>query len=500
MPPLLALHGISKSFGAIVANRDITLSLEHGEVLGVLGENGAGKSTLMNILSGLLQPDAGEIRFAGEAVRFASPRDALGRGIGMVHQRYMLVPTLSVTENIALGDDRAVPWRPRLRIAAQRIAKLGAELGLPIDPDAKVATLDVGSRQRVEILKALFRGVELLILDEPTTVLSETERAQLYAFIRRLKASGVTVILISHKLDDIFAVCDRVVVLRAGLVVDAAPLAGRSPEALVRSMIGEDLAARPPAAAAPGAVVLAVRDLAMRRDAGGLAFAGVSFERRAGEILGLCGVEGNGQYELAEAIAGLRPLAAGSIALDGRALTPGVAARERRRRGIRPVPHDRHASGMLERRPLSANFLLSHGFDPAFAGRIGLRRRAARGQLGEIARHYRLHAPAGDVAIAALSGGNQQKLVVGRELWGHARVLIAAHATRGLDVRTVAFLHDSLRRKRASGLAILLITADLAEAWEVADRIMVLAQGRLKGPVAMAETTVQQVGSWIAGR
>ncbi len=498
--PLLQLANISKNFGAIVANRDITLSLERGEVLGVLGENGAGKSTLMNILSGLLQPDEGEIRFEGEAARFASPRDALGRGIGMVHQQFMLVPALSVTENVALGDDRIVPWRPRMRDAAHRIAKLSAELGLPIDPDARIGDLDVGSRQRVEILKALFRGVKLLILDEPTTVLSETERTQLFAFIRRLEHSGVTVILISHKLDDIYAVCGRVVVLRAGSLVDAAPLAERGPEALVRSMIGEDLPARTPASADPGTAVLAVRELAVRRDAGSPAFAGVSFDLRAGEILALCGVEGNGQHELAEAIAGLRPLAGGTIALDDRALSAGTTAHERRRRGIRHVPHDRHASGMLERRPLSENFLLSHWFEAAFSGLFGLRRGAARKCVGDIAAHYRLAAPAGDAAVAALSGGNQQKLVVGRELWGDARVLIAAHATRGLDIRTVAFLHETLRSKRAAGLAILLITADLAEAWEVADRIMVLAQGRLRGPVTVADTTVQEVGAWIAGR
>ncbi len=495
---MLTLAGIGKRFGDLVALAGVDLTIDAGEVVGVLGENGAGKSTLMNIASGLLQPDEGEIRIDGVARRLSGPREAAAAGIGMVHQHYLLVATLTVAENIMLGDPRLKRWRPRLARHAAEIAALAQRIGLDVDPGARVDRLDMGGKQRVEIVKALHRGARVLILDEPTAVLSEVERTQLYGMIRALKAAGVGLVLISHKLDDIYEVCDRVLVLRAGRVVDSAPLAARSRADLVRSMVGEDIRPGPAKSGAAGATLLAVSDLAVRKDNGALAFAAASFDLRAGEILALAGVEGNGQEELAEALAGLRPILRGTVALDGRVLDRHADALRRRARGLRHVPHDRHRRGVLLARSLADNFLLSHWFERAFRRRGWIRRRRAAAEVADVVRDFDLRGSTG-AAIRALSGGNQQKLVVGRELWGEARVLIAAHPTRGLDVRTVAALQDRLVRRRNDGLAILLISADLAEIWQVADRVMVLSHGQLHGPVAIAETSTQQVGRWISG-
>jgi len=499
MPPLLALRGIGKRFGDLVALAGVDLEIGAGEVIGVLGENGAGKSTLMNIASGLLLPDDGDILVDGAKRRFEGPRDAAAAGIGMVHQHYLLVPTLTVTENVMLGDPRLSSWRTDLKRHGADIAALAARIGLPVDPAARIERIDIAGRQRVEIVKALHRGARILILDEPTAVLSERERADLYAVIRTLKREGVGVVLISHKLDDIYAVCDRVTVLRAGRVVDAAPLAERSREALVRAMIGEEIAVEIAKASTDGETVLAVRDLAVRRDNGTLAFTGASFELRAGEILALAGVEGNGQQELAEVLAGLRPAEAGTIAFNGKPLTGGVSPRRRRERGLRHVPHDRLHNAVLSRRSLADNFLLSHWFDRAFGRRGWIRRRPARAHAAAVARAFDLRGGGPGKPLGALSGGNQQKLVVGRELWGSPRVLIAAHPTRGLDVRTVAALQAKLVERRNAGLAILLISSDLGEIWQMADRVVVLAQGRMLGPVRPGETSLQQIGTWISG-
>jgi len=498
MAPLLSLKGIGKTFGELVALAGVDLEIGAGEVVGVLGENGAGKSTLMNIASGLLQPDEGEIRCGGAARRFDGPRDAASAGIGMVHQHYLLVPTLTAAENIMLGDPRLSPLRPRMAEHAAAIGALAHRIGLDIDPLERVDRLDMGGRQRVEIVKALFRGARVLILDEPTTVLSERERSQLYGVIRTLKAEGVGIVLISHKLDDIYEVCDRVLVLRAGRLVDQARLAERSRAELVRSMVGQDIAPGPAKSGGAGATVLTVEGLAVRKDNGALAFDGVSFELRAGEILALAGVEGNGQEELAETLAGLRRAERGRIAIDSRLLDRHATALRRRRTGVRHVPHDRHRRGVLAASSLADNFLLSHWFEPAFRRRGWLRRRRAKTELADIARAFDLRASAAG-ALHTLSGGNQQKLVVGRELWGSSRLLVAAHPTRGLDVRTVAALQDRLVRRRNEGLAILLISSDLAEIWQVADRVMVLSHGRLHGPVAVAESSTHQVGAWISG-
>ncbi len=498
MAPLLELNDIGKSFGDTVALAGVDLAIGAGEVVGVLGENGAGKSTLMNIASGLLQPDSGEIRVDGAAKHFSGPRDAAEAGIGMVHQHYLLVPTLTVTENIMLGDPRLDALRPRLAKHGAEIGALAGRIGLDVDPHERVDRLDMGGKQRVEIIKALHRGARVLILDEPTTVLSEREREQLYGVIRTLQAEGVAIILISHKLDDIYEVCDRVLVLRAGRVVDHAALSDRSRTELVRSMVGAEIETGPAKAGQAGDAVLSVSDLAVRKDNGAQAFSGVTFDLRAGEILALAGVEGNGQEELAEALTGLRHAENGSISIEGQALDRSATPLRRRRQGLRHVPHDRHRRGMLASRSLADNFLLTHWFDGRFRRRGWMRRGRARAEVETIVRDFDLRGDRG-ATIGALSGGNQQKLVVGREMWGAARILIAAHPTRGLDVRTVAALQDRLVRHRNEGLAILLISSDLAEIWQVADRVMVLTHGRLHGPVPVAEASTHQVGAWISG-
>jgi ABC-type uncharacterized transport system ATPase subunit len=499
--PLLELKGISKRFGSTIANETIDLSLNAGEVIGILGENGAGKSTLMNILTGVVTADVGEIRVNGRRLDGTAPRDAIRHGIGMVHQHFMLVPALTIAENVALGDDRLPRWRVPFKRVCAEVAALSAEIGMPLDPRARVADIGIGLRQRVEIIKALSRGARILILDEPTTVLTETERAQLYGMIRKLRAGGTAVILISHKLQDIYEVCDRVMVLRRGRVVDAAPIALRSAQDLIRHMIGEDppaLLNRTPQKS--GEVVISVRNLTVRRQSGLAAFENISFDLHAGEILALAGVEGNGQEELAEAIMGLRAAETGSIKFLGRMLDRRVSTCARRKLGLRHIPHDRLRSGVLPRQSLTENMLLSHWFDRAFNRAGWMDRVRVRERVAAIARAFDLSQQSPDASIAALSGGNQQKLVVGRELSGDLRALIAAHPTRGLDIRTVTFLHKQLASRCQEGIGVLLVSADLNEIWQIADRVMVLAHGRLLGPTHVTETNVTEVGSWMTGR
>ena len=496
--PALSLRSISKQYPGVLANDQVSLTLARGEVLGVLGENGAGKSTLMNIVSGLVAPDSGEIEIDGEPATFASPGDAIDRGIGMVHQHFMLVPTLTVAENVVLGDQRIKAGRLDLDAPSRRIREIGERIHLPVDPGAEVGSLDVGGRQRVEIVKALHRDARILILDEPTAVLSRPESAGLFAMIKALSAGGTSVILISHKLDDIFEVCDRVVVMRGGRVVGERVVAETSAEDLIRLMVGEDLAPPERAEHEAGDVLVAVSDVAVVRDNGAVAVEGASFEIRRGEILALAGVEGNGQRELVEAICGLRDPTHGAVA-HHLSDNGGSTVRQLRQAGVRHVPENRHESGILAGLPLTENLLLTHFFSPLF-NRLGwLKRTVARSSLSQIIDTFDIRATGTQVTVDTLSGGNQQKLVLARELAENPDVLIAAHPTRGLDVRTIAFVHRQLVERSGRGMAILLVSSDLAEIWQVADRVMVAAGGRIKGPVAVADTDIRQVGAWMAG-
>lgn len=499
--PALELRGIVKHFGDVVANEDVSLSLAHGQVIGILGENGAGKSTLMNIVSGLTTPDKGEILIDGRPVDLGSPRAAMAYGVGMVHQHFMLVPALTVVENVMLGQGRSGGLRlPTAKVAAE-ISRLGDEIGMRIDPHARISDLGVGDQQRVEIVRALLGDARILILDEPTTVLTNEERERLFEIVRQLRGQGRSVILISHKLDDIFAICDRVVVLRRGRVVDERAIGEATRDGLVEAMVGADLPHPEKRATGGGAAaVLQVEAIAATGRHGERVFENASFDLRAGEILALAGVEGNGQRELAEIVAGLRSPSEGSVRFLDVPLDRRTSPRHLRRRGLRHVPEDRLASGVLPGEPLFENHLLSHFFRRPYARRGWLSRRRARETVADLIREFDVRAPRPEVAMTTLSGGNQQKLVLGRELDGDIRVLIAAHPTRGLDLRTNAFIQEKLLDLRENGVGVLLISSDLEEIWEVADRIMVLAGGRLHGPVALTETTVQAVGAWMSGR
>ncbi|HUT48821.1 MAG TPA: ABC transporter ATP-binding protein [Alphaproteobacteria bacterium] len=498
--PVLELNGITKRFGALAANDDITLALGRGEVLGLLGENGAGKSTLMNILAGLILPDAGEILIEGRLARIAAPRDAVSLGIGMVHQHFMIVPTLSVAENIALGNRTLRPLPLDLSGVRAKIRQITDDLGLPLDPDAATARLTVGEQQRVEIVKALSRDARILILDEPTAVLTRDEASGLFDAVKALAQTGVSVILISHKLEDIFAVCDRVAVLRRGRKVHETSTKDTDADGLVLAMVGESITA--PAArrnSPPGKLLLELDGVALRRGDGSTAVDGVSFDLHAGEILAVAGIEGNGQRELAEAIAGLQPPEAGRIVYDGKVHTRGTRTMELRRRGLRLVPEDRHAAGMLVDKSLRENQLLSHLHARRYNRAGWLKRRSAARDAQTVIADFDVRATSSNAVMRSLSGGNQQKMVLGRELADGLRLLIAAHPTRGLDVRTIAFIQRQLLDLRDRGIAILLISSDLGEIWQFADRILVFGGGRAHGPIGVTETTPSEIGAWMAG-
>ena len=499
--PVLELSAITKAYPGVLANDRVDLRLGRGEVLGLLGENGAGKSTLMNIVSGLVPPDSGEIRIEGDRVAIRSPRDSIGFGIGMVHQHFLLVPTLKVAENVVLGDRRLPRGRLPIESLARDVRRLAEQLDLPVDPDAVIGTLGIGAQQRVEIMKALYRDARFLILDEPTAVLSAAETDGLFRTIRNLVARGVSVILISHKLDDIFAICDRVMVMRNGRAVADRTIGDVTQAELVRLMVGEDIVMPSrPSRGTGDRSVLAVRELCVAGSRGELAVDRASFDLRGGEILGLAGVEGNGQRELVESLTGLGAATSGEILIDGETMAGRVNVRQRRRRGMRHVPADRGAHGMLGDLSLGYNFLLSHAFDPIFNRwgvlRHGIARRMLRRSLAE----FDIRAPGAAIRMDALSGGNQQKLVLAREFALSPRILIAAQPTRGLDVRTIAFVRRALLDRRRAGTGILLVSSDLAEIWELADRVMVIAGGRIRGPVPIEQADLQRVGSWMAGR
>ena len=500
---LVELRGITKRFpGGTLANDAIDLDLRRGEILALLGENGAGKSTLMGILYGLLRPDAGEIRLRGEPVRFRSPRDAIRHGLGMVHQHFMLVPTFTVAENFVLG--RPSPRWPLLedrRAVAARIAGLARRHGLAVDPDARVDRLSVGQQQRVEILKALYRGAEILILDEPTAVLTPQEADELLAVLRGLAAAGRSVVFISHKLDEVLRVADRVAVLRDGRLVATLPAGSTSAPELGRLMVGREV--RPSAAARSGErgePRLVLEGVAAADDRGVTALRGVDLRVHAGEIVGVAGVDGNGQRELEEVVAGLRPVLEGRVLLAGRDAT-AAPVRERLAAGLGYVPSDRHGRALLHDASLADNLVLERVGRSPFS-RAGLLDRAA------IARHARrlvrgvrrqagrsVGSPAG-----RLSGGNAQKLVLARALSRDPSVLLVCQPTRGVDLGAVERLHAEILRRRDAGAAILLISTELSEVMALADRILVLYEGRIAGERAGAAATAEELGLLMGGR
>jgi general nucleoside transport system ATP-binding protein len=498
----IALKDIHKSFGPIHANRGVTLHVPAGAITGIVGENGAGKSTLMGVLYGLHAADRGEVRVFGEAVRLRSPRDALARGIGMVHQHFKLVDTFTAVENVMLGAEGGLRLTPGLAATRATLMRLKAAYALDVDLDARVGDLAVGARQRIEILKVLARGARVLILDEPTAVLTPAETEGLFAILRALRADGLTVILISHKLKEVMALTDRVAVMRAGEVVAERATAQTSAADLAELMVGRklrlDLARGP---ARPGPVRLAARGLTVRDAAGIPLLHDVDVVLRAGEIVGVAGVSGNGQDALLDALAGIRPLAAGQFTVGGRTVTPEGPADPAAMRtlGVAHVPEDRQRAGLVAAFTAAENAVLGyHDRAPAARG-WRLDRAAIRRRCADLMARFDVRPPRPESRLGGFSGGNQQKLVVARELEAGAQVLLVGQPTRGVDVGAIALLHRSLVAARDTGAAILVVSAELDEILALSDRVMVMLGGRVVGEVPAAEADERRIGALMGG-
>ncbi|MGV6874794.1 ABC transporter ATP-binding protein [Pseudochelatococcus sp. B33] len=495
----LVLDGISKKFGDFTALSQVDLSVERGTVRAVLGENGAGKTTLMNVLYGLYRPTEGSICIDGKAVHLRSPSDAIANGIGMIHQHVHLAEALTVAENILLGTDRSASLIG-LRRHARDIARMSESYGLAIDPAQEVWRLSMGMRQRVEILKVLYRGANILVLDEPTSVLAPNEVDAFLQRMRVLRDSGKTILFVTHKLDEVMALADDVTVMRQGRVVAGRRVAETDPRELSRLMVGRDVAAPTVARRGEaGAVVLECRDLTVRNDRGAIALDNLSIAVRRGEILGLAGVDGNGQQELAEAICGLRPLEAGRILAGGRDVTGLTADLRHRIARIGFVPEDRHGTGLVLDHSIALNFALRSFRRPPFA-RLGLldHGRIAR-NAADLMERYDVRARSIRQAARDLSGGNQQKIILAREIEARPDILVVAQATKGLDIGAVAFVHRKLIDERDRGTAILYISTELEHVAEVADRIAMIFRGRITGELLPGELTAERAGLLMSG-
>lgn len=482
-----------------MANRDISLSVQQGHVHAVVGENGAGKSTLMKILYGMQRPDEGEIRVNGTVTSFRTPADAIAAGVGMVHQHFMLADNLTVLENVILGSEpRSGGVAINFGAARKKIRQISDSYGLGVDPDATVEDLGVGARQRVEILKVLYRGARILILDEPTAVLVPQEVDELFDNLRELVREGLTIIFISHKLDEVLAVADAITVIRRGTTVASVSPQGVTARQLAELMVGSELPSpETRESTVTDVVALSVRGLAVHSAKDRCIVDDVSFEIRRGEVLGIAGVEGNGQAELVEAIMGMRA-AEGEIHLSEHDISAWSTLR-RREAGIGYIPEDRHRHGLLLEAPLWENRILGHQTRRPNVKGLWIDRAGARKDTQRIVEEYDVRTPGIDVDAAALSGGNQQKLIVGREMSGEPAFLIASHPTRGVDVGAQAAIWDHLRAARVAGLAVLLISADLDELIGLSDTLKVILRGRIVADVDPRTVTPEQLGSAMTG-
>jgi general nucleoside transport system ATP-binding protein len=496
--PLLELEGITKRFPGVLANDRIDLELRKGEVHALLGENGAGKSTLMNILYGLYHPDEGEIRLNGKPVRIGSPSDAIAAGIGMVHQHFMLIPVMTVAENIVLAVEPSKGPFLDLPSAEARVRDLSRRYGLAVEPGARVERISVGQQQRVEILKALYRGAQILILDEPTAVLTPQEAEELFEIVRSLQAEGKSLIFISHKLNEVLEIADRITVLRLGKKVDTVPREGATPEGLARLMVGREVVLRvEKPQAQPGDTLLQVEGLTVFDERGLETVRDISFDVKAGEIVGIAGVDGNGQSELIDALTGLRRPSQGRIVAAGKDIT-AAGSRECLDVGVGHIPEDRQLRGLVLDFTLAENLAL-HDFREEPDSKWGwlypkrLVERAVR-----LLKEFDVRGGGPQTQAASLSGGNQQKVVVAREVSRNPRVLVAAQPTRGLDVGAIEFVHRRLVEERDKGRAILLVSFELEEILSLSDRILVLYEGRIVGeyPPSVSE---QELGIAMTG-
>ncbi len=510
---LLEIVGVSKSFGNVRANREISLEVGRGEIVALLGENGAGKSTLVKQIFGLIPPDAGSIVVKGDPTPIKDPKDAIRRGIGMVHQHFQLVPVMTVADNIVLGNEPGSPFRLDRRAARTMVRELSERYGLGVDPDAAVEDLPVGTQQRVEILKALSRRVDLLILDEPTAVLTPQETDELLRVMQELARGGTSIVFITHKLREVLAVADRVYVLRAGEVVGQVRGAQTDSAELARLMVGRSVVLRVDKPAAdPGPVVLEIDRLAVRDDRRLPAVQDVSLRVRAGEILGVAGVEGNGQHELVEAITGLRKVDSGTIRLFDEPARPGRSKAGTRQEdltrsnphqvhaaGVAHIPEDREKHGLVAGYTIADNLVLNRVDEAPFA-RAGLRQPTAIDEHAtRLVHQYDIRASGIHARAGSLSGGNKQKVVVARELDARPRLLIAAQPTRGVDVGSIEFIHRQIVAARDEGAAVLLVSAELDEVLALSDRIAVIHAGRIVAELDGETCDREEVGRLMAG-
>ena len=497
--PLLELKGITKRFPGVVANDHVDFDLRRGEVHALLGENGAGKTTLMNVLYGLYHADEGEIRMRGERVTFGSPREAIARGIGMVHQHFMLIPVMTVAENIVLATEPTTAGvLLDFAAASARVRELAKTFGFEIDPDAPVASITVGQEQRVEILKALYRGADILILDEPTAVLTPQEANELFQILQTLKQEGMSIIFISHKLREVLEIADRITVVRRGKVVDTVPRESATEQGLAKLMVGREVLLRvekKPAEAGPP--LLQVENLVVRDDRGLEAVRGVSLEVRAGEIVGIAGVDGNGQRELIDALTGLRKPADGRVVVEGKEQTR-VSAKGRLEDWLGHIPEDRQRRGLVLEFTLAENLAL-HDYDREPLSKLGwLSPRRMIESAKKLLEEFDVRGGGPTTRAASLSGGNQQKVVVAREVGRNPRVLVAAQPTRGLDVGAIEFIHRRIVQERDAGRAILLLSLELEEILSLSDRILVIYEGRIVGEYP-PDTSEEELGIAMTG-
>jgi ABC-type uncharacterized transport system ATPase subunit len=496
---VIEMLNIRKEFPGIVANDQVTLQVKKGEIHALLGENGAGKSTLMNVLFGLYQPEEGEIKVKGKTVKITNPNVANDLGIGMVHQHFMLVDTFTVTENIILGKEPSKAGKINLKEASKEVRKLSEQYGLSVDPDAKISDISVGMQQRVEILKTLYRGAEILIFDEPTAVLTPQEIKELIGIMKKLIQEGKSIILITHKLKEIMEVCDRVTVIRKGKGIGTLNVKDTNPTELASLMVGRDVVFKTEKnEAAPKHPVLEITGLTVKDNRGVEAVRNLHLTVKAGEIVGIAGVDGNGQSELIEAITGLRKSESGKILLNGKEIQ-NLPPRKVTETGVGHIPQDRHKHGLVLDFPIGENMVLQTYYKKPYSNRGVINFNKVYEKAKSLIEEFDVRTPSVYTPARALSGGNQQKAIIGREVDRDPDLLIAAQPTRGLDVGAIEFIHKRLIEHRDHGKAVLLISFELDEIMNVSDRIAVIYEGQIVAVLNPKETTEQELGLLMAG-